>query len=170
MKRIIHVISALILLLFAGISQAANIGFGSYTFSKDTLNYGDTLVITTHVVNFGTSTFNDSISFVFEVNNIQNIDTKLFSNPIQGQIINMPAGDSIPLSLHLIISPSYYDIGPDILVVWPIIRNGNGAPTIQRIDSQIVVQAYGTGLKDLQDNKGVDAYSKAIGGCPKLII
>jgi len=125
----------------------SQLGFGAATLNKDTLNIGDTLLITSYVHNFDTVAYNDYISFGLKINGVQNVNQVLFPNPYYDQIININPGDSIIAKMKIVITSAYFDIGPDILVVWPIAQDGS--PPVVSIDTQIVVQPMGVGLKDL---------------------
>jgi hypothetical protein len=106
-------------------SAAIDIGLGTTVFSKDTLPFGDTLHISTFIKNYDTNVFTDSVKFGLKINGIQNVNQNIFPNPIQGQQLNIAPGDSFPVSLIVVITPAYFQVGPDILVVWPIVAGGS---------------------------------------------
>jgi hypothetical protein len=106
-----------------GIAQqtsASKLGLGTTVISADTLNFDDTLLITTYIVNYDTASYNGTINLAYKLNGIENIDPKLFPQPLNGQTLSIPAGDSLQLIIQVIISPAYFESGPNILVVWPI--------------------------------------------------
>jgi hypothetical protein len=138
---------------FAG--AGAQLGFGPAVFNKDTFNIGDTLRITSFVHNFDTATYHDYISFGLKINGIQNVNQVLFPNPYYDQVININPGDSIIANMTIIITSAYFELGPDILVIWPLAPDGS-LPVFS-IDSSIYVRKP-VGIDELNDNKQLKAY------------
>lgn len=126
----------------------SSLGFGATTFSKDTLFLGDTLFIHTYLKNNDTNAYTDTVAFKLKINGILNINQNIFPNPLNNQGINLPAGDSLSITLIAVITPAYYLIGPDILVVWPVANTGGLAH--DSIIKQIIV-VENTGLNDGPD-------------------
>jgi hypothetical protein len=157
MKGIMRAIMILMLTVWSFGLWASNLGFGGMVLSKDTLNYGDTLFISTYLVNFSANPFSDSINIVYELNHVENVDRRMFPNPVQGQLLNIAAHDSVILNLKIIISPSYFDVGPDILVIWPSITGEDTAPA-SVLDTQIVVRPLGTGIINPGNDARIRAY------------
>jgi hypothetical protein len=120
-----------------GVKAGSNLGLGVTTLSKDTLYYGDTLYINTYLVNHDLVDYNDNIGFGIKINDIVNVNRSLFPNPYTNLGITIPAGDSIPLQLSVLITPAYLEVGPDILVVWPMA--GDGSAAYNNLSKQIVV-------------------------------
>jgi hypothetical protein len=118
-------------------SAASDLGFGAATFSKDTLYLGDTLFISTHLVNYDSVAYNDTISFSLKINGVINVNPNIFPNPFLIQPINIPSHDSIPANFLVVITPAYFQVGPDILVVWPIASDGS--PTRDTLIKSIFV-------------------------------
>lgn len=137
-------------------TRAASLGFGATTFSKDTLHVGDVLHIHSYVVNYDTAAYNNFITFGLKINGIQNVNQVLFPNPFYDLIENIGAGDSIVADINITITTAYFDIGPDILVVWPIAYDGS-LPRFS-IDSQIVVVDKGVGINDLPGDEELRAF------------
>ena len=137
-------------------TKAASLGFGAASFSKDTLHVGEVLHIHSYVVNFDNTGYNNVLSFGLKINGIQNVNQVLFPNPYYDQIVNIGAHDSIVADINITITTAYFDIGPDILVVWPIAYDGS-LPMFS-IDSQIVVVNKGVGFNDLTDELNMKAY------------
>lgn len=125
MKKVRPLLFTALLCWAFSATAAIDIGLGTTVFSKDTLPYGDTLHISTFIKNYDTNTFTDSVKFGLKINGIQNVNQNIFPNPIQGQQLNIAAGDSFPVSLIVVITPAYFQVGPDILVVWPIVAGGS---------------------------------------------
>lgn len=142
------------LLLLAGFISsycgAQSLGWGNTTFSKDTLQLGDTLFINTYLKNYDSVAFSDTVSFGLKINGVVNVNQNLFPNPFVNQGINIPVGDSIPASLFVVITPAYFAVGPDILVVWP--KADNGATAHDTIVKTIIV-VESTGLQDEDEGK-----------------
>jgi hypothetical protein len=134
----------------------SQLGFGAATLNKDTLNIGDTLFITSYVHNFDTVAYTNFISFGLKINGVQNVNQVLFPNPYYDQVITINPGDSIIAKMKIIITSAYFEIGPDILVVWPIAHDGS--PPIFSIDTQIIVRDMGVGIKDLEGAPELKAY------------
>ena len=134
----------------------SQLGFGVATFNKDTLNIGDTLFITSYVHNFDTAAYNNFISFGLRINGVQNVNPVLFPNPYFDQVVNINPGDSLIAKMKIVITSAYFEIGPDILVVWPIAQDGS-APVVS-IDSQIIVQNTGVGLRDMSNDINLKAF------------
>jgi len=137
MKKVRHLLLTVFILGAFGASAAIDIGLGTTVYVKDTLPYGDTLRINTYIKNYDIGSFTDSVNFGLKINGIQNINRNIFPNPIQGQQLNIAPGDSFPVSLIVVITPSYFQVGPDILVVWPIVAGGS--PSRDSFTKPIVV-------------------------------
>jgi hypothetical protein len=120
-----------LLILLTGTSAllnaAGNLGWGATTFSKDTLFLGDTLIITTSLKNYDVQAYNDSVGFALTINSVLNVNQNIFPNPYPVQPVSISAGDSLPASLIIVITPAYFLVGPDILVVWPKAKGGTQA-------------------------------------------
>lgn len=127
------------------------LGMNTATLSADTLHFGDTLRISTHIVNYSSGTYQDSISFGLKINGITNVNHVLFPNPFLGQTVTIPAGDSIPASLIVIITPAYCQVGPDILVIWPIAADAT--PDHERLTEHIFVIIPTTDTTDVPEEK-----------------
>jgi hypothetical protein len=138
-------------LLFIGLQMvfssaiASNMGLGRCFLSRDTLQFGDTLIITSMLINHDTVAYQGTVKLVYKLNGVENIDEKIFPNPLSGQFINLPVGDSLPVLIHIIITPAYFLPGPDILVVWPICPDGSNPYT--KLDTTIYVENP-TGFSD----------------------
>lgn len=139
------------IMCLCGAASASNLGFGATSFSQDTLNIGDTLHIFTSVKNYDAAAYNSTLSFKLKINGVLNANPNLFPNPVAGQQLNLAAGDSLDVEMIVVITPAYFLVGPDILVVWPYPTDGSLAH--DSIIKQIYVQDYGTGIND--DDKGV---------------
>jgi hypothetical protein len=113
-------------------ANASDLGIGATTFSQDTLQYGNTLIINTYVVNYDAVAYSGIIDITYELNGEENIDEKIFPDPLAGQLLTIPAHDSLPVLIHIIISPAYFLPGPDILVVWPICPDGGNPHNMLR--------------------------------------
>ena len=133
----------------------SQLGFGHAVFNKDTLHIGDTLRITSYVHNFDTTGYNDYISFGLKINGVQNVNQVLFPNPYYDQIVNINPGDSIIANMTIIITSAYFELGPDILVVWPIAPDGS-LPVLS-IDSSIFVEKP-VGINDLANTPQLKVY------------
>lgn len=110
---------------------------------------GDTLFINTYVKNYDSNPYFDSLSFAIKINGVLNVNQNIFPNPFLGNNVNIPVGDSVPASLFVVITPAYFAVGPDILVVWPKADNGATAHDTL-VKTIIVVDAL-----DIQD-EGVE--------------
>lgn len=97
--------------------------FGPATVSADTVHHSDTITLATSLLNVGNAAYNGSLSFGFAINNTRNISEAIFIAPYKGQMVNIPAGDSLPLLFRIVVQPQYFQSGPDIFVVWPITDN-----------------------------------------------
>jgi len=130
--------------------SASNLGWGTTTFSKDTLFLGDTLFITSFLKNYDPQPFNDTVEFSLKINGILNVNPLIFPNPFPSQPINIAGNDSLPTNLRIIITQAYFLVGPDILVVWP--RANDGSPAHDSIIKTIIVlDPRLVGLKDETD-------------------
>lgn len=105
-----------------------DIRFGASVLSKDTLGQNDTLIVSTSLINLSNQAYNNTITFGFSINGTQNVNQHIFSNPLQGQIVHIQPGDSIPLQFKIVLESQYFRAGPDIFVVWPIIPGNNTLP------------------------------------------
>jgi len=133
---------------FATPLAASDIGFGAASFSKDTFQFGDTLFITTSIINYDTAAYYDLVDLGLIINGVENANRNIvITNPLSDQLLSLPPGDSISLKIELIITPSYYEVGPDIFVVWPICINGS--PPHDSLTKQIYVLDP-TGISSLQ--------------------
>lgn len=146
MRLIKPLILTSFLIGFCSIAEASSIGFGATTYSQDTLRIGDTLRIYTYIKNYDTNAYNSTLSFKLKINGIQNVNPNLFPNPVQGQQLNLAPGDSLAATMIVVITPSYFLVGPDILVVWPYPTDGDIAH--DSLIKQIYVLDYGTGIND----------------------
>jgi hypothetical protein len=135
----------LFLILTVSITRAGNLGMGVTTFSQDTLQYGDSLVIHTSVINFDSMPYYGLIDFYFELNGVRNLNTNIFPNPLSGVLISLGPGDSIPLTIVVYMSPAYFKTGPDIFVVWPI-ADGDSPPNNN--STHTIYIDYPLGLED----------------------
>jgi hypothetical protein len=162
-------LSAILILLscFGYRAEAqSDLGFGAFTINKDSLYVGNTLVITTKLHNYDTTTaYNDLLSVGLKINGIENVNQVLFPNPFYDQVVNLPSGDSVPVAMTITITSAYFDIGPDILVVWPIARDLS--PPHYSIDTTIYVLNTPVdtvpidtplGFKPIEDNPHLKAY------------
>jgi hypothetical protein len=145
-------ITLLVLLIGSSVllKAAGNLGWGATTFSKDTLFLGDTLFITTSLKNYDTQTYNDSVGFALTINSVLNVNQNIFPNPYPVQPISIPIGDSLPASLIIVITPAYFLVGPDILVVWP--KAKGGAQAHDSIVKTIIVLDPTLGIDKQQKN------------------
>lgn len=123
MKRIgLRFITLQILLLLAGFTvKGQGLSFGRTTLSRDTLQYFDTLTVSSSIINTDTASYYGTIDFLFKLNNQQNEDAQIFHNPFAGQLVQIPAGDSLHFDMLVIISSVCFEAGRDIMVVWPIL-------------------------------------------------
>ena len=108
--------------------------------NKDSLYVGDTLKIIATLTNYDTAEYNDIISFGLKINGIENVNQVLFPNPFYDQVVQIPPNSSTSGLFTITITPAYFDIGPDILVVWPIARDLS--PPYHTVDTTIYV--FGT--------------------------
>jgi hypothetical protein len=147
-----YLLTAFVLLSCLGsqLRAGSQLGFGPATLNRDTLNIGDTLSITSFVHNFDTAAYTNYISFGLKINGVQNVNQVIFPNPYYDQIININPGDSIIAKMKIIITSAYFEIGPDVLVVWPIAEDGS--LPISSIDTTIIVRDRGVDLKELNEN------------------
>ncbi len=147
--RSVRIPLLLLLISFCALAQGqSSLGFGATTFSKDTLFLGDTLFINTYLKNNDVSPYTDTVAFKLKINGILNVNQNIFPNPLLNQGLNLAAGDSLPITLIAVITPAYYLVGPDILVVWPVANTGGLAH--DSIIKQIIVVDH-TGLDELTD-------------------
>lgn len=139
----------IILTAFISLAQLANassLGFGLTTYSQDTLQLGDTLRINTYLKNYDTATYASTVTFGLKINGVQNVNPNIFPNPLAGQVLNLGPGDSLQANLIVVITPAYFIVGPDILVVWPIPTDGK--PARDTLTYNIHVTYPGTGIDD----------------------
>lgn len=129
-----------------GSTKASSIGFGATSYSQDTLNIGDTLRIATYIKNYDNTPYNSPLSFKLKINGIQNANTNLFPNPVQGQQLNLNPGDSLAVNMIIVITPAYFLVGPDILVVWPFPTDEQAAH--DSLVKVIYVRDYGTDINE----------------------
>jgi hypothetical protein len=133
---------------------ASNIGLGHTTYSKDTVGFGDTLIITTSIINYDVNLYQGTVNITYQLNGAQNIDDKIFPDPLSGQVVNLPPGDSLPVYMHIIISGAYFLAGPDILVVWPICPDGTDPYNYVRdtifVDPPTAITGTGQGAPQLK--------------------
>ncbi|MES2620251.1 MAG: T9SS type A sorting domain-containing protein [Bacteroidota bacterium] len=127
--------------------SASNLGWGTTTFSKDTLFLGDTLFITSFLKNYDPQAFNDSVQFSLKINGILNVNPLIFPNPFPNQPLNIAGNDSLPANLSIIITQAWFLVGPDILVVWPRANDGSRAHD-SIIKTIVVLDPRSVGLKD----------------------
>lgn len=139
------------IMCLCGTARASNLGFGATSFSQDTLNIGDTLRIFTSIKNYDAATYNSTLTFKLKINGILNANPNLFPNPVAGQQLTLSPGDSLDVEMIVVITPAYFLVGPDILVVWPYPTDGSNAH--DSIVKQIYVRDYGTGIND--GDKGI---------------
>ena len=146
MKNLNPLIVIFSLLCFWQSAGASNLGFGATTYSADTLNLGDTLRISTFIKNYSDTAYTSTLSFKLTINGIQNVNQNIFPNPVQGQQLNLAPGDSLQTNMIVVITPAYFVVGPDILVVWPFPTDGSIAH--DSLIKQIIVRDYGTGIDE----------------------
>jgi len=139
MKTKNYLSAILILLACYGYKAEAQskLGFSAFTLNKDSLYVGNTLLINAWLHNYDTVAYNDLLSVGLKINGIENVNQVMFPNPFYDEVVNILPGDSRPVPMTITITPAYFDIGPDILVVWPIARDLS--PPFQSIDTTIYV-------------------------------
>lgn len=152
MKRIRIILLSVFISGCSLLNAASNLGWGATSFSKDTFLYGETLSITTFLKNYSSQTFNDTVRLALKINGILNVNSLIFQNTLPSPPINIAGGDSVPATLSLIITPAYYLVGPDILVIWPKANDGSFAHD-SIIDTIIVVDHLATAIDDKADKK-----------------
>lgn len=133
------------------------IDFGHITLSRDTLRFGDTLNVSLSIINYDSSDFNGLIDFGISINGIQNLSRNILPNPLYDSLVIIPHGDSISTLIHIIITPAYFEAGPDIFVVWPIITNNDAFSQLPHqiyvLDPTEIIPIPGSGdLKIIQSN------------------
>jgi hypothetical protein len=158
-----------ILILLSCISYKAEaqskLGLTLQGLNRDSLYVGDTLEIIATLTNYDTAEYNDIISFGLKINGIENVNQVLFPNPFYDQVVQIPPNSSKFGIFTITITPAYFDIGPDILVVWPIARDLS--PPFQSIDTTIYVlntpvdtvdTGLGIGIKPVYYNPHLKAF------------
>ncbi|MBS1611279.1 MAG: T9SS type A sorting domain-containing protein [Bacteroidetes bacterium] len=157
MKSLKPLIVLLIALCLGQTAHAASsLGFGATTYSQDTLNLGDTLRINTYLKNYDTATYASTLGFRLKINGILNVNQNIFPNPLQGQQLNLAPGDSLALNMIVVITPAYFVVGPDILVVWPYPTDGGIAH--DSLIKQIIVRDYGTSITEPNLDGAINAW------------
>jgi hypothetical protein len=168
MKAKNYLSAILILLSCYGykVEAQSKLGFGAFTLNKDSLYVGNTLVISTTLYNYNdTAAYNDLLSVGLKINGIENVNQVMFPNPFYDVMVNLPPGDSETVEMTINITSAYFDIGPDILVVWPIARDLS--PPFATIDTTIYVlnqpvdtvdTGSNVGIKPVYDNRRLKAY------------
>lgn len=150
----------IVLLIALCLGQAAHgassLGFGATTYSEDTLNLGDTLHINTYLKNYDTAAYASTLGFRLKINGIINVNQNIFPNPLQGQQLNLAPGDSLALNMIVVITPAYFVVGPDILVVWPYPTDGGIAH--DSLIKQIIVRDYETGINEAALDEALKAW------------
>jgi hypothetical protein len=109
-----------LILIIYSLASGSDLGFGTVTLSLDTLGFDDTLFIQAEIINYDTGTYNAPISFGYKINGVQNVSTSIFNASVSGQLVKIGPQDSVPVTIVVVVTPDYFEIGPDILVVWPI--------------------------------------------------
>src|SRR5687767_5688914 len=117
MKRVRITLLCLFTTVTSLVYCASNIGWGPFTNSTNTLDYGDSLIISTSLINYDTLDFNDTVRFSFKLNDTINVNPLIFKTSFINPL-HIAAGGSIPGTITVIITPAYFLVGPDILVVW----------------------------------------------------
>ena len=126
-----------LILLISSLAQGAGLGFGSFTFSRDTLGFDDTLNITAEIINYDTAVYYAPVDFGYKINGVQNVSASIFNASVSGQLVSIQPHDSVPVSIKVVVTPDYFEVGPDILVVWPIAFTGGNPNNV--IEQQIYI-------------------------------
>jgi hypothetical protein len=124
--RNLSITTILILLSFASRAQE-DIGFISTAISSGNVTIGNNISVYTKLKNYDSQTFHDTIAFSLAVNGTIVPGGTICPNPVQGQVLNIPTGDSLALTFTIAAQGPYFVSGPNGLIIWPIFEDSSKA-------------------------------------------
>ena len=120
----------LIILLFTISLQAQNVNlsFVNTQFSTYTTHFGDSLTLFDSIRNTNTlNSFHGTVTLGAKVNNTPltypEVDSVLLSNTTLDS-----SGSLMPCAIHLFFHNPLYQVGPNVVVIWPIYNGGHAGP------------------------------------------
>lgn len=147
MRKIYLVLTCLLFTAFA-YAQSVQLRFANTQFGTQTSFFNDTLYINDSIYNAGNQSFTGNIytgcrinSAVLPLPSGGIVDSLIVQNAVL-DTNNNPVG----FTLRVKISPQYFNIGPNVVVIWPIY---NGMPTTISDSIHLnVIATYHTGIDE----------------------